>query len=406
MAEESHHHFIKSTFYNVGSSIILGVALFAGPVCAEPDPGGETVDFAREILPILSNNCFVCHGPGGRENEVLRLDSFAAATQDLGGYRAIDPDMPESSDLLTRIHSADDPMPPKDAEKQLVDAERELLARWIAQGGNYATHWSFIAPRKQPPHGSKSATKVATVDAFVQARLRQEGVEFAHEADLATLARRPALVLTGLPPEPEQLAAFLADDRADAYERLVDQLLADPHYGEHQTRYWLDAVRYGDTHGLHLDNRRAIYPYRDWVIHALNKNLPLDRLIIWQLAGDLLPNPTLEQRVATGFIRMNPSTAEGGAIPLEFQAKNNFDRVETLGTVFLELSLTCARCHNHKYDPIPQTDYYQRLAFFNSTAESALDENSYEYGPVLKAPASDAAWNQWDDLESRRRINF
>ena len=213
---------------------------------------------------------------------------------------------------------------------------------------------------------------------------------------------RTALVLTGLPPEPEQLANFLADDRHDAYERLVDQLLASPHYGEHQARYWLDAVRYGDTHGLHLDNRRGIYPYRNWVIHALNENLALDKFITWQLAGDLLPNPTLEQLVATGFVRMNPTTSEGGVIPAEFQAKNNFDRVETLGTVLLGMSLTCARCHSHKYDPIPQSEYYHLLAFFNSTAENPLDGNKYEYGPIIKAPASVAAWKQWNALESAR----
>ena len=174
-------------------------------------------------------------------------------------------------------------------------------------------------------------------------------------------------------------------------------------YGEHQARYWLDAIRYGDTHGLHLDNRRGIYPYRDWVVHALNRNLPLNDFITWQVAGDLLPNPTLEQRVATGFVRMNPTTAEGGAIPEEFQAKNNFDRVETLGTAFLGMSLTCARCHTHKYDPIPQTEYYRLLAFFNSTAEQSMDGNQYEYAPVVKAPASVAAWEEWSELDAARR---
>ena len=209
-------------------------------------------------------------------------------------------------------------------------------------------------------------------------------------------------MLTGLPPEPRQLSAFLADKRPDAYERLVDQLLASPRYGEHQARYWLDAIRYGDTHGLHLDNRRGIYPYRDWVVLALNDNLPLDDFLTWQLAGDLLPNPTLAQRVATGFVRMNPSTAEGGVIPAEFQAKNNFDRTETLGTVLLGMSLICARCHSHKYDPVPQTEYYRLLAFFNSTAENPLDGNSYTYGPVMKAPRDYAAWTAWRDLESAR----
>ncbi len=381
----------------------LGAVLLPGPLWAGQDADDGPIDFAREILPVLSEKCFVCHGPDGTDKDVLRLDSFAAATQDLGGYRAIDPNSPEESTLLARIHSADDPMPPAEAEKQLTVAERELLTRWVRQGGEYATHWAFVPPRKVSPPDMGTAEGSGVVDAFIHARLQRAGIDFAPETDRATLARRVALVLTGLPPEPEQLAAYLADERPGAYERLVDALLASPRFGEHQARYWLDAVRYGDTHGLHLDNRRGIYPYRNWVIYALNENLPLDQFITWQLAGDLLPSPTLEQRVATGFVRMNPSTAEGGVIPAEFQAKNNFDRVETLGTVLLGMTLTCARCHTHKYDPIPQREYYRLLAFFNSTAENPLDGNKYEYGPVLKAPADVVTWTEWNALESARR---
>ena len=233
--------------------------------------------------------------------------------------------------------------------------------------------------------------------------MRAEGVAFAVEADRRILARRAALTLTGLPPEPQQLDRFLADSSDEAYEKLVDELMMSPRFGEHQARYWLDAVRYGDTHGLHLDNRRGIYPYRDWVVRALNQNMPLDQFITWQLAGDLLAEPTLEQKIATGYVRLNPSTGEGGAIPAEFQMKNNFDRVETLGTVFLGMSLTCARCHTHKYDPIPQTEYYRLLAFFNSTAEPSMDGNKYEYGPVAKAPKDQAAWEEWNQLLEQRR---
>jgi hypothetical protein len=381
---------------------IVLLALVPIGLALEPSLGSE-VDFAREVLPLLSEKCFVCHGPDGKDKEVLRLDSFAAASRDLGGYRAIDPDAPEDSEVLARIQSADDPMPPQEAEKQLTPGERELLASWIRQGGQYATHWSFIAPRKEPPADRDTATGSERVDAFIRARLQERRLDFASEADRATLARRAALVLTGLPPEPDQLASFLADDGPDAYGRYVDTLLASPRFGEHQARYWLDAVRYGDTHGLHLDNRRGIYPYRNWVIYALNKNMPLDDFIKWQLAGDLLPDPTLEQLVATGFVRMNPTTAEGGVIPAEFQAKNNFDRVETLGTVLLGMSLTCARCHSHKYDPVPQREYYRLLAFFNSTAEEPLDGNKYDYGPVIQAPSTVAAWYEWSKLESRRR---
>ena len=356
------------------------------------------IDFSRQVLPILSNKCFVCHGPDAKEQDALRLDSLAGATRDLGGYRAIDPQEPAASRLLVRIHSADEPMPPADHDKQLTDAEREILTRWVKEGGEYAKHWAFVKPTKAALPDAAGRE----IDALIEKQLTQHGVTFADVADRATLARRAAMVLTGLPPTPEQLRTMLNDQAEGAFERYVDRLLASPRYGEHQARYWLDAVRYGDTHGLHLDNRRGIYPYRDWVVHALNANLPLDQFITWQLAGDLLPNATLEQRVATGFVRMNPTTGEGGAIPAEFQAKNNFDRVETLGTVFLGMSLTCARCHTHKYDPIAQSEYYELLAFFNSTAEPSMDGNSYTYGNTMKAPADQAAWGRWQQQVKRR----
>ncbi len=323
------------------ASVLALASLTNGePVLAEP-----AVDFARQILPILSNKCFACHGPDTHGDEMLRLDSFASATADRGGYRAIDPESPEESELLARIHSEDAPMPPAEAEKQLTDDERELLSRWVREGGEFAVHWAFVAPRKAVPAGFAGLSGRDTVDAFIAAGLGERGISFAPQADRATLARRAALVLTGLPPEPQQLAEFLGDLSPGAYERFVEELLSSPRYGEHQARYWLDAVRYGDTHGLHLDNRRGIYPYRDWVVQAFNDNLPLDTFLTWQLAGDLLPDPTLGQRVATGFVRLNPTTSEGGAIPAEFQCKNNFDRVETLGTALLGLSLTCAVPH-------------------------------------------------------------
>jgi len=376
--------------------LLLFVAIV--PVQSQTVVSPAPVNFAREILPILSNKCFVCHGPDAKKKDILRLDSFEGATRDLGGYSAINPKSPEKSEILKRIHSSDEPMPPKKAEKKLTEKERQLLSRWARQGGNYAIHWAFVPPQKQQT--PTKASKNEIVDFFIQARLKSKGIELAPETDLATLARRVALVLTGLPPEPEQLSSFLIDKRADAYQRLVDQLLSSQRFGEHQARYWLDAVRYGDTHGLHLDNRRGIYPYRDWVVSALNENKPLDEFITWQLAGDLLPNPTLAQKVATGFVRMNVSTAEGGAIPAEFQAKNNFDRTETLGTMMLGMSLTCARCHTHKYDPIPQTEYYRLLAFFNSTAEHSMDGNAYIYGPVIKVPSNQADWKKWQELHA------
>ncbi len=254
------------------SRLLFNVALFVAILLAPVDHralAAEPVDFARQILPILSNKCFVCHGPDTHADETdLRLDSFAGATVDRGGYQAINPAEPANSELLARIHDADDPMPPADAEKQLTAAERDLISRWVREGGQYAQHWSFVPPTK--------SVQGASIDDFIRAGLKKRNIDFAPQAQPATLARRAALILTGLPPEPEQLEEFLADPSNAAYERLVDKLLASPKFGEHQARYWLDAVRYGDTHGLHLDNRRGIYPYRDWVIKAFNDNLPLE----------------------------------------------------------------------------------------------------------------------------------
>lgn len=386
--------------HNTSVVLVLALALLIG--WAETARG--EVDFAREVLPILSDKCFVCHGPDTQKKDFLRLDSFEGATEDRGGYQAINPTAPEESELIARIQDEDDPMPPSDAEKQLTQKEREILIQWTRQGGDYAKHWAFELPGKvAPPEPVESIRN--EIDAFIGAGLSAAEAQFAPEADQATLARRAALVLTGLPPEPEQLAAFMGDPSPDAYDRLVDELLSSPRFGEHQARYWLDAVRYGDTHGLHLDNRRGIYPYRDWVVKAFNDNLPFDDFITWQVAGDLLPNPTFEQTLATGFVRMNPTTSEGGAIPAEFQAKNNFDRTETLGTVFLGMTLTCARCHTHKYDPITQEEYYRLFAFFNSTSESSMDGNAYEYGPTLRLPKDPSAWPAWKDyLKERDRL--
>jgi len=348
----------------------------------------ERVDFAREVLPVLSDKCFVCHGPDTNDETDLRLDTAQGATADRGGYRAVNSDDPAASEILKRIHDPDAPMPPADAEKQLTTNEKQVLERWIRQGGDYARHWAFVPPEKQ----SIDDTSDNPIDVFVRRKLVAAGTDFAAEADRHVLARRLALTLTGLPPEPEFLNTFVTDPSTEAYDKLVDALLNSSEFGEHQARYWLDAVRYGDTHGLHLDNRRGIYPYRDWVVRAMNQNLPLDDFITWQLAGDLLPDPSMEQLIATGYVRMNPTTSEGGVLPEEFQAKNNFDRTENFGTVFLGMSLTCARCHTHKYDPIPQQEYYQLLAFFNSTAEPPLDKNAYEFGPTLRVPANQRAW--------------
>ena len=381
------------------SSLIFRTLVSAFALSAGAAGAAETIDFARQILPILSDKCFACHGPDTQKAKDLRLDSYEAAIKDRKGTRAIDPEALEDSELIFRIHDKDDPMPPED-EKQLTESERELLTRWVKEGGAYASHWAFIPP------GKDEAPEAKVIDHYIKKnhQSHQPPLSFAPEADRPTLARRAALVLTGLPPEPSLLANFVADQSADAYEKFVDQLLESPRYGEHQARYWLDAVRYGDTHGLHLDNRRGIFPYRDWVVRAFNENLPLDDFITWQIAGDLLPSPTVEQQIATGFVRMNPTTSEGGAIPEEFQAKNNFDRTETLGTVLLGMTLTCARCHTHKYDPITHDEYFSLFAFFNSTAENPMDGNKYDPAPVIKAPANPDEWKLLDDLNREREV--
>ena len=373
----------------------LIISIFLSLINSSHSAETDKVDFARQILPILSNKCFACHGPDSKKPSQLRLDSYQAATADRDGVKAIDPNDLKESEIIFRIHDKEDPMPPVDAEKQLTESERELLSSWVKSGGNYAKHWAFVLPKKEKEKTS--------IDQFVTQNLEDKKIKLSSEAPRSVLARRAALVLTGLPPEPQQLSEFLADKDPNSYDRYIDRLLSSPRYGEHQARYWLDAVRYGDTHGLHLDNKRGIFPYRDWVIKAFNDNLPFDKFITWQLAGDLLPEPTLEQRVATGFVRMNPTTAEGGAIPKEFQAKNNFDRTENFGTVMLGSTMTCARCHTHKYDPIEHVEYYQLLAFFNSTSEGAMDGNKYEYAPVLKAPSNGQDWVRWTSLENERK---
>lgn len=361
----------------------------------------DKIDFSRQVLPILSNKCFLCHGPDPNPDTDLRLDLSESAYSDLGGYKAVDQANPGKSELLKRILSEDEPMPPADFEKQLTGPEKKILEAWIREGGSYGKHWAYEIPVRHKPGSAPNAKGSEAIDGFVVDQLKTKNIDLAPKADKHILARRTALTLIGLPPNPELLESFLKDESENAFEKYVDQLLADPRYGEHQARYWLDAVRYGDTHGLHLDNKRGIYPYRDWIVRSFNRNQPFDEFITWQLAGDLLPNPTLEQLVATGFVRMNPSTSEGGAIPAEFQAKNNFDRTENLGTVFLGMSLVCARCHTHKYDPVPQQEYYQLLAFFNSTAEPAMDGNKYVYGPVVKAPKNQAEWKEWDALHKQ-----
>lgn len=361
---------------------------FGGEGQAEPDvdAGGEArVDFATQILPILSDNCFACHGVDANTREGgLRLDQRASAVDEA---MAIEPGSAAASLLVERITSkrSRERMPPPKFQKTLEPAEIELIKKWIDQGAEYKTHWSFVAPKQTPlPEVKRGDWPRNAIDTHVLAALEARGLSPADEADQRTLIRRVTLDLTGLPPTANAVDAFLADPSDDAYEKVVDRLLASPRYGEHMTRYWLDAVRYGDTHGLHLDNFRSIWPYRDWIINAFNMNMPFDQFTIEQLAGDLLTNATQDQLVASGYNRCNVTTSEGGSIREEVYVRNVTDRVETTGTVWLGLTTGCASCHDHKYDPITQKEFYELFAFFNSLDANPMDNNRADHKPSLR----------------------
>jgi hypothetical protein len=360
---------------------------------ADPQPQPRPVGFARDVRPLLSDNCFACHGPDEKARKAgFRLDTQEGAFANLkSGGRAIVPGQPDESDLIFRIES-DDPelhMPPKKSGKQLTAEQVAVLRRWVEQGASWTRHWSFNPPRKpELPAVKNAAWPVNEVDRFLLARLEAEGLAPEPEASKTALIRRVTLDLTGLPPTLQEIDAFLNDRSEGAYERVVDRLLESPHHGEHMARFWLDSARYGDTHGLHLDNYREIWPYRDWVIRAFNGNKPFDQFIVEQLAGDLLPKPTLDQIVATGFNRCHVSTSEGGSIEEEVYVRNIVDQVDTNGTVFMGLSTGCARCHDHKYDPIRAKDYYQLFAFFNNIDGPALDGNSAKWEPIIPVPTA------------------
>lgn len=375
---------------------ILGLAAIAvsGPnQSTKPAPNPKrVVNFNRDVKPILSDHCFKCHGPAAKDVAGgLRLDVRESAVKDMGGYFDIKPGDPKNSFLLEKIKHENPKkiMPPVDSGvKPLTKEQIETLTLWIEQGAKYEKHWALM-PAKMPslPKVVNKAWAKNDVDLFILERLENAGLPAEEEADRYTLVRRVALTLTGLPPKPSEIAAFVDDKSPNAYAAMVDRFLASKKYGENQARSWLDAVRYGDTHGLHLDNERAIYPYRDWVVRAFNDDLGFNDFALWQLAGDLLPNPTQDQLVATGYVRMNPTSGEGGAIEEEFLARNTFDRVDTTGTVFLGMSIACARCHDHKYDPVSQKDYYGLYAYFNSTKDSALDANALNHEPTVLAPS-------------------
>jgi hypothetical protein len=337
----------------------------------------QSLDFNRDIRPILSENCFYCHGQDGNKREAdLRLDDRAAAI----AAGAIVPGDPGASVLLERIHStdADVVMPPPNSNRRLSDEQKKLLDRWIKEGGTYAPHWAFAAPvRPEPPEPKHAAWAKNAIDRFVLATLEAAGIKPSPEADRATLIRRLHADLVGLPPTPEEVDAFVADADPEAYEKLVDRLLASPHYGERMALSWLDAARYADSNGFQQDGDTWQWIWRDWVVKALNADMPFDRFSIEQLAGDLLPSAateqaTLDQRIASGFNRNHLLNGEGGAIPEEQRFNNLFDRVDTTSTTWLGLTMACAQCHDHKYDPMTQADYYALLDAFNHLPESGM----------------------------------
>ncbi|MFN8008943.1 MAG: DUF1553 domain-containing protein [Terriglobia bacterium] len=350
------------------------------------------VDFNRAILPILSDRCFACHGPDKNSRKTaLRFDTEEGAMIDLGeGKHAIVRGQPDQSEMIRRVTSDDEAvrMPPAYAgHGKLSDPEISLLRQWISQGAPWQKHWAFIPPQRPPLPAVKDKTSARNpIDYFVLQRLDKEGLHPAPEADRATLLRRLSLDLTGLPPTPEEIDAFLADKSSKAYERQVDRLLQSPRYGERMAIRWLDAARYADTNGYQSDGPRDMWRWRDWVIEAYNRNLPFDQFTIWQIAGDMLPNATGEQVIATGFNRNHRTSAEGGIIPEEFRTEYVADRVQTTTTVWLGLTMGCARCHDHKFDPLKQKEFYQLFAYFNNVPEKGFVFNFGNEPPLVKAP--------------------
>lgn len=389
-------------------SLLLPVALLPLSAFGEDGTIPQKIEYNRDVRPILADNCFKCHGfdKNGRKAD-LRLDTADGATAaDKDGVRAIVPGKLDDSDLHERIHSSDsdDLMPPPKSERKLTARQIAILDRWITQGAEYQPHWAYIAPTKQePPQAADSHFVKNPIDQFVLAHLQEAKLAHAPEADRPTLCRRLFLDLTGLPPKTSDLDAFVNDRSPDAFEKLVDRLLASPQFGERMAVYWLDLVHYADSAGYHSDNPRNVWPYRDWVIDAFNRNERFDQFTIEQIAGDLLPNATLEQKVASAFTRLNMTTEEGGAQAREYEAKTVTDRVKSIGTAWLAQTIMCAECHDHKYDPITQRDFYSLGAFFSDIKESAIGRR--EPGMLVPSAEQSAKLAEYDkhltDLEKQ-----
>ncbi|QDU61818.1 Planctomycete cytochrome C [Planctomycetes bacterium Pan216] len=384
----------------IAFAVILGLTSHVLPEAGASD----AIDFNRDIRPILSENCFYCHGPDANHREAdLRLDQFAGATADLGGYQAIVPGDPAKSELVARIMTDDDDllMPPVDSGKKLTKRQVDLLRRWVADGAKWSEPWAYVTPKRHPsPRTRDSRWPRNWVDRFVLGRLEKEGLSPSPEADRVTLIRRLTFDLTGLPPKPEEVDDFVNDRDPGAYERLVDRLLASPHFGERMAIYWLDLVRFADTVGYHGDQDHAITPYRDYVIEAFNANMPFDQFTREQLAGDLLPNPTLAQRVATGYNRLLQTTHEGGLQPKEYRAIYAADRVRNVSGVWLGATVGCAQCHDHKYDPYTMKDFYALSAFFADVNDEAHFRNGTNTLPARRDPE---IW-VFEDDENRAKL--
>ncbi len=366
------------------TSLIALIGLALGFPTAEAGSTAEgQLSFNRDVRPILARHCFKCHGPDDKSRKAhLRLDRPDDALKAAdSGMSPIVPGQPDESEMVSRIFSEDqgELMPPPQAKLPVSERDRQILKRWIAEGAKYEVHWAFEKPvRPATPAVSDRGWPRNPIDAFVLARLEAAGLRPSPEADRVSLIRRATLDLLGLPPTPEEVEAFVQDRSPDAYERLVDRLFASPRYGERWARRWLDLARYADTNGYEKDRARSIWPYRDWVIRALNADLPFRRFTIDQIAGDLLPGATLEQRIATGFHRNTMLNEEGGIDPLEYRFYAMTDRVATTATVWLGLTMGCVQCHTHKYDPIPHREYYRFMAMMNNTEEPELEVPSPE----------------------------
>ncbi len=364
-----------------GLSIIaaLVATIFFSNTFKGDDGLPDVVDYNFHIRPILSDNCFACHGPDAEQRKAdLRLDREEDAFRALGDAPkrfAFVSGKPESSEVYHRIHATDEDMlmPPPESNLKLTPREKDLIEKWIKQGAAYKPHWAFIPPQKQAlPQTRYESWATNEIDYFVAAKMEEKGLKPNEEADKARLLKRVAFDLTGLPPSLDLQVRFLNDSRPDAYEKIVDELLSSPHYGERMALHWLDVARYADSHGYQDDGLRTMWPWRDWVIHAFNENYPYDKFVTWQLAGDLLPNSTKEQLLATGFNRNHKITQEGGVIDEEYRVEYVTDRTNTFGKAFLALTFECAKCHDHKYDPISQEDYYSTFAFFNHVPEKGI----------------------------------